>query len=316
MDLQARLLDPQQSVLLYGTTPPRVGTPDEAVLAAAEKLAARVRGLPIDGLIVYDIQDETGRTQQPRPFAFTGTVDPRRYAELLMPLAGRPAVTYKCIGELDEPAWNEWLDESARDAGLRFLSIVGRPTSGVRYPLPLARAIRLAVEHPAGFTVGGVAIAERHTRVRSESARLLAKGIAGCGYFISQTVYHPQATERLLRDYLRDCRGAGVEPRRIVLTFAPCGRERTMTFLRWLGVKMPRDTARAILGAPSPLAKSIEICRDNLRRILDHDYVGTLPIGINVESVSIYRDEIDASVELLHALAEVVQEVSPTPPSY
>jgi hypothetical protein len=105
MDLQARLLDPQQSVLLYGTTPPRVGTPDEAVLAAAEKLAARVRGLPIDGLIVYDIQDETGRTQQPRPFAFTGTVDPRRYAELLMPLAGRPAVTYKCIGELDEPAF-------------------------------------------------------------------------------------------------------------------------------------------------------------------------------------------------------------------
>jgi hypothetical protein len=57
-------------------------------------------------------------------------------------------------------------------------------------------------------------IAERHSQQRSESARMLAKGLQGCSYFISQTVYQPHATERLLRDYLRDCRGAGVEPRR------------------------------------------------------------------------------------------------------
>ena len=289
--------------LLYGTTPPRLGTPPEEVAAAADKLAARLQGLPLDGIVVYDIQDETGRTALPRPFPFTGTLDPREYARLLVERVGKPAITYKSLGDFDEQAWRVWLSESS---ATKYLSIVGRPTSGVRYPLSLSRAIRIAADHPAGFTVGGVAIAERHTAERSESARLLAKGLEGCAYFISQTVYHAPPTERLLADYLRDCRGAGIEPRRVVLTFAPCGREKTLAFLRWLGVNVSPETAREILGAARPLAQSIAICRDNLRRILDHPYAAHIPLGVNVESVSINRDEIDASVDLFHALREVL----------
>ncbi len=308
--LKGKLLDPGSGVLLYGTTPPRAGTAPDAVQAAAEKLAARLQPLPLDGVVIYDIQDESGRTDLPRPFAFSGTVDPRSYASLLAARTGKPAITYKGVGELDEPGWQAWLDETQRAHGVDFLSIVGRPTSGVRYPLALSKAIRLAAAHPAGFTVGGVAIAERHTAERSESARLLAKGIEGCGYFISQTVFHAEASVRLLADYARDCRGAGVEPRRIVLTFSPVGREKTMAFLNWLGVRIPPETARAILGAANPLAKSIEICRDNLRRILEQPYAREIPLGINIESVSINRDEIDASADLVHALSGVLQHRS------
>ena len=299
MDLRAKLLDPAQQVLLYGTTPPRAGTPPEQVDSAADKLTARLAGLPLDGVVVYDIQDETGRTQAPRPFPYIRTIDPRDYARLLQ----RPAIVYKALGTLDEPQWRQWLAESERT--VQFLSIVGRPASGARYALPLSRAIRIAAENPA-FIVGGVVIAERHDEQRSEAARLLAKGIEGCGYFISQAVYHAEPTQRLLADYLRDCRGAGARPKRIVLTFAPCGREKTLTFMRWLGVNIAPETERAILGAANPLAKSIEICRDNLRRILDGGYAGQVPLGVNVESVSINRDEIDASIELLHTLRETM----------
>lgn len=306
--LKHKLLDPARAVLLYGTTPPRAASTPDAVRAAADKLAARLAPLPLDGVVVYDIQDESGRTDKPRPFAFTGTVDPRSYSALLAARTGKPAITYQCVGKLDESAWRAWLDAAASDHGVKFLSIVGRPTSGVRYPLALSKAIRLAAAHPAGFTVGGVAIAERHTAERSEAARLLAKGIEGCGYFISQTVYHADASIRLLADYARDCRGAGVAPRRIVLTFSPVGREKTMAFLNWLGVRIPPDTARAILGAANPLTKSIEICRENLRRILEQPYAREIPLGINVESVSIRRDEIDASVDLFHALADALRE--------
>jgi hypothetical protein len=290
--------------LLYGTTPPRLGTSPEAAAGAADKLAARLQGLPLDGVVVYDIQDETGRTETPRPFPFAGTLDPRVYGRLLVERLGKPAITYKSLGAFDESGWRAWLADSP---DTKVLSIVGRPTSGVRYPLSLSRAIRIAAEHPAHFTVGGVVIAERHSAQRSEAARLLAKGIEGCTYFISQTVYHAPPTQRLLRDYLRDCRGAGVAPRRVILTFAPCGREKTLAFLRWLGVNVAPETERAILGAPSPLAKSIEICRDNLRRILDGAYRDAIPLGVNVESVSINRDEIDASVELFHALKETLE---------
>ena len=306
MDLKSKLAERAQSVLLYGTTPPRLGTAGAEVESAAEKLAARLSGLPLDGLVVYDIQDETGRTAAPRPFPFSGTIDPRGYAATLERRLGLPAVAYKALGEADEAQWNAWLFEAAHLHRLRFVSVVGRPTSGVRYPLTLSRAIRLAAAHAGGFAVGGVAIAERHTAERSESARLLAKGLEGCAYFISQTVYHAPPTERLLADYLRDCRGAGIEPRRVVLTFAPCGREKTLAFLRWLGVNVSPETAREILGAARPLAQSIAICRDNLRRILDHPYAAHIPLGVNVESVSINRDEIDASVDLFHALREVL----------
>jgi hypothetical protein len=307
MDLKSRLLDPSETVRLYGTTPPRLGTPQDEVQAAVEKLAARLATLPVDGVVVYDIQDETGRTGVPRPFPFVGTVDPRSYSRLLAQRLSRPAITYKSLGALDESQWRTWLGECRNDYGLEFLSVVGRPTSGVKYPLPLARALRIAAGPKTGLTVGGVAIAERHSTERSESARLLAKSIEGCGYFVSQTVYQAHATQRLLRDYLRDCRGAGVEPRRIVLTFAPVGREKTMAFMKWLGVNVPAETSASILGAPNPLAKSIEICRDNLRRILDQPYFGKIPLGINIESVSINRDEIDASIDLFHALHEVLQ---------
>ena len=99
----------------------------------------------------------------------------------------------------------------------------------------------------------------------------------------------------------------------MVLTFSPVGREKTMAFLNWLGVRIPPETSRAILGAANPLAKSIGICRDNLRRILDHPYAREIPLGIIVESVSINRDEIDASIELLHALTEVLKSAMAAP---
>jgi hypothetical protein len=307
MDLKLRLTDPRAPVFLYGTTPPRAGAQPQQVEEAADKLAARLRGLAVDGIVVYDIQDESGRTSQPRPFPFTGTVDPRQYSTLLRTRTGLAPITYKALGQMDEAAWQVWLVESAQ-ADLRLVSVVGRPTSGIKYPLALSRAVRVAAEHPARFTVGGVVIAERHNDERSEAARLLAKAVEGCQYFISQTVYSAPPTQRLLRDYLRDCRGAGVPPRRVVLTFAPCGREKTMAFLRWLGVNVAPETERAILGAASPLAKSIEICRDNLHRILDQPYADHIPLGVNVESVSINRDEIDASVDLFHTLREVLQK--------
>jgi len=307
MDLKSKLLEPKETVLLYGTTPPRHATPDDQVAAAAEKLTARISALPLDGIVVYDIQDEAGRAAQPRPFPFVRTVDPRSYSRTLAERSGRPVIAYKALGTLAEGAWREWLAETKLHFGVDFLSVVGRPTSGVKYPMPLSRAIRIAAGPATGLTIGGVVIAERHTAERSESARLLAKGLEGCGYFISQTVYHARPTQRLLRDYLRDCRGAGVAPRRIVLTFSPCGREKTLAFMRWLGVNVSPETERTILAAASPLAKSIEICRDNLRRILEQAYAAHLPLGINVESVSINRDEIDASIDLFHALRDVLR---------
>src|SRR2546430_3142493 len=209
MDLKSKLLDPAQTVLLYGTPPPRLGTPDEQVSAAAGKLAARLAALPLDGVVVYDIQDETGRTQRPRPFPFMRTTDPRQYSKQLMQSTRLPAITYKALGNLDEAGWRTWLSQSQ---GIEFISVVGRPVSGVRYALPLSRAIRIAASDAGGFTIGGVVIAERHTALRSEAGRPLPHGLEGCGDFISPNVYSPRPRRRLLGDLLRHLRRSAHRP--------------------------------------------------------------------------------------------------------
>jgi hypothetical protein len=314
MDLRARLHDMTRFVSLYGTTPPRADADEERVARAAERLAARVRGLSLDGLVVYDVQDETGRTPVPRPFPFLPTIDPRAYSRRLRDLTGLPTITYKCVADMTEAGWTPWLTETRRDYGVDHLSLVGLPSSrGVSSTLPLPQATRLAAAHPAGFTLGGVTIAERHGHGRSESRRMLQKAADGCSFFISQAVYDPGTTIRLLADYARDCAREGVAPRRIILTFIPCGRAKTLEFIRWLGIAIADETANAILDDPAPLSRSIAICREHLRAILSQDYARTLPLGINVESVSIYKDEIDASIELHHALHAVVKDYWPGP---
>ena len=104
MDLTGKLLSREQRLLFYGTTPPRLDSPTEIVERAAERLAERLLGRDVDAIVVYDIQDESGRTQVERPFPFTETVDPREFASLLRHLTGRPTITYKSLGNLDEIA--------------------------------------------------------------------------------------------------------------------------------------------------------------------------------------------------------------------
>ncbi|MEI7772754.1 MAG: hypothetical protein WCI67_22380, partial [Chloroflexales bacterium] len=214
--LQEQLVDLQQFVTLYGSTPPRAGASAEAISGAAERLAERVRDLKLDGLVVYDVQDEHERTDVPRPFPFQPTVDPRIYAQLLQEHTGAATITYKSVGALAEPDWLYWLREAQQSYGLGLLTLVGSSTPN---PPPDAlsadRAMQLARAHAAGVMLGGVMIAERHTPDYRESQRLIAKAAQGCRFFISQVVYDAGPTARLIADYAEDCRQQGVTPQRI-----------------------------------------------------------------------------------------------------
>lgn len=309
MTLEETLADGRRFATLYGTTPPRADAPADRVLGAAARLAERVDGLPLDGLVVYDVQDESARTAEPRPFPFLPTLEAPTYGRLLGQLTGKPIITYKCVANETDETWPAWLDGASERDGVRYLSLVGLSSAkDARSCIPLGRASEIAAAHRAGFVLGGVAIAERHSPERSESRRLIQKAERGCRYFISQAVYDAEPTVRLLADYARDCAEQGVAPRRIMLDFVPVGRPQTMSFMRWLGIAIPDSTAAAILGDPAPLSRSIAVCRDILRHILDQPYADAIPLGITVESVSINKEEIGATVELLHALREVARE--------
>ena len=63
-------------ILTYGITPPKSETPSEKIAQIAEKTVARIIPLDIDALVVYDVQDESARTSEERPFPFLKALDP------------------------------------------------------------------------------------------------------------------------------------------------------------------------------------------------------------------------------------------------
>ena len=76
--------------------------------------------------------------------------------------------------------------------------------------------------------------------------------------------------------------------------------------MKWLGISIPAETERIILGSDMPLTESLQVCASALSHILEAVGIDGVPLGINVESVSIRKEEINASVDLYHTLREVV----------
>jgi hypothetical protein len=67
-------------ICLYGFAPPKQATPSDQLEGIVAQQLARLEALQVDGLIVYDIQDETERVSTPRPFPFLPTLNPEVYA--------------------------------------------------------------------------------------------------------------------------------------------------------------------------------------------------------------------------------------------
>ena len=61
---------------------------------------ARLRSLPVDGLIVHDIQDETDRTSTERPFPFLPTLSPEAYAHQHLACLTVPKIVYRWLGSI------------------------------------------------------------------------------------------------------------------------------------------------------------------------------------------------------------------------
>jgi hypothetical protein len=66
-----------------GLTPPLEGAKPEELRETARKFVERSATLATDGFIVYDIQEEKGRTPEPRPFPFRKLDDPSHFARVL-----------------------------------------------------------------------------------------------------------------------------------------------------------------------------------------------------------------------------------------
>jgi hypothetical protein len=301
VDLTARIASGQGEFLLFAITPPRQSTPAERLPEIAGATVERLSRLDLDGLVLYDIDDESSRNPAERPFPFSPTVDPARYRADHLHRWQTPVVVYRAVGKYPRAELRSWLSEQDP---LRTLTVmVGAASSGSAPAVTLTDAQAMRAELNPDLLLGGVAIPERHSRRENEHLRLIAKQQAGCRFFVTQVVYDLNASKNLVSDYRYTCEERGLAPVPIVFTFSVCGSMRTLEFLRWLGVDVPRWIENDLRHATNPLAASLEQAATTAVELIDYCRRLGVPFGLNVESVSIRREEIEASVELAAQLA-------------
>ncbi len=303
--LKEKILSRQSPLRLYGFSPPKAGNTPEKYLEIAARQVERVNALNPDGVVIYDLQDEPGRSGAVRPFPFLPTLDPLEYARVHLAALRAPRIVYRCVAKDTEADFRRWLAGFSAGqplAGGDLAVFVGAPTSAGR-GLHLKEAYRLARDAQGGACFGGVAIAERHLKKNDEEERLFAKHAEGCGFFISQTVYDVQATKSLISDYALRFAAAGVPAPPLILSFAPCGSLKTMEFMRWLGIAFPRWMENELRHSHDILERSLDLCVDIASELAAFARSKSVPVGMNVESISIRKEEIEASVALFKKLA-------------
>jgi 5,10-methylenetetrahydrofolate reductase len=301
--LHEDLAQSRSGICLYGIVPPKLATEPSRLAEIAAQQRARFADLAMDGLILYDIQGESERTDEPRPFPFMPTLDPESYAQQYLSDIAIPTVVYRCVNRYSRAQFSAWLDDVERAGERRACVLVGAASSrspGVGIKLP--EAYELAGQRAPHLLIGGVAIAERHQRHFDEHTRMLAKVDRGCRFFVTQGIYDVTPIKSLLSDYSLALQEQSRRAAPLILSFSPCGSIKTLEFMKWLGISFPRWLENELRHSSDILERSIVLCERIFDELLEYGHDKGLAIGVNVESVSIRKAEIDASVELFARL--------------
>ncbi|WP_457109335.1 5,10-methylenetetrahydrofolate reductase [Marmoricola sp. URHA0025 HA25] len=218
MDLQRRILERRGEFLLFALTPPREATSAVRAQEIADITAKRRQELELDGLVLYDIDDESDRNAEERPFPFLPTMDPADYLSRHLQGWDLPTVVYRAVGKHRGSELRSWL--GAQEPGRVLTVFVGAASRTKPVETSLRRAHEVRAEAAPDLLLGGVAIPERHARTGEEHLRMLAKQAAGCSFFVTQVVCDVNAAKNLVSDYLHECVRRGLDPVPIVFTFS------------------------------------------------------------------------------------------------
>lgn len=169
--------------------------------------------------------------------------------------------------------------------------------------MTLSEAYKLKKEVHPDLLLGGVTIPERHLSKGDEHLRVFSKIAQGCSFFVSQGVYDVNASKNFLSDYYYHGREHNIPLVPIIFTFTPCGSLKTLQFMKWLGISIPKWLENELVHSHDILQQSVEFAEQNWRELKQFARERNIPIGCNIESVAVRKVEIEASVELLRRVS-------------
>src|SRR3954468_15173714 len=146
VDLQRRIISLRGEFLLFALTPPRLSTTPEKAQEIADITFERLDPLGVDGLILYDIDDESDRNPEERPFPFLPTMDPADYLERHLTAWRPPVVVYRATAKYTEQGLRDWM--TSQDTARRMAVFVGASSR----EKPVATTLRRAQLLPTRLT--------------------------------------------------------------------------------------------------------------------------------------------------------------------
>ncbi len=296
----------ESGILLYGITPPKAGTTPERIGEIAQKTLARLSSLDIDALVVYDVQDESARTKEERPFPFLNALDPLGFAAEYLGGLNVPKIIYRPAGKFSAAELSTWLDELHRH---NFHPVfVGVPAPDFPAKTSLPEAYNIWSKHQETSVVGAVTIPERHFVLKDEDARMLDKMRHGVSYFISQCIFNLDYAKQVIKDLALSCVRQQVNPPTVIFTLTACGSVKTLRFMEWLGIHVPDELKEGLKKSEDILEKSVNICLDIASGLTEFCMEHNIPFGFNIESVAIRKAEIEASIRIADNVAKILAD--------
>ncbi|MFL0196639.1 methylenetetrahydrofolate reductase [Clostridium sp. WILCCON 0269] len=301
-----KILNKNTGILVYAITPPKLNNTPEKVLEVSQKQVERIKKLDIDGLIIYDIQDEVDRQSSERPFPFLQTIDPVIYDKKYLLDLHIPKIIYRCVGKYTEKELSEWMMNDLIED--KFSVFVGASSRKQKVKLKLSEAYNLKEKINTNVVLGGVVIPERHIKYGDEHIKIINKINNGCEFFVSQVIYNIEASKNFLSDYFYYCQDNNIEMSPIIFTISPCGSVKTLEFMKWLGIDIPKWLQNDLMHSQDILDKSTRLSKDIFEELFDFALEKGIPIGCNIESLSIRKVEIEASIQLAKDIKTIIDK--------
>lgn len=296
----------EEGIILYGITPPKVKHTEEEIKEIAKKHVERISKLNVDGLVLYDIQDESDRTDEKRPFPFIKTINPCEYSKNYLQDLKTPRIVYRAVGNYNEERFSAWLEETKQSQVHSVF--VGAASHEQQTNITLKQAYELKRKVNDNLCLGGIAIPERHSKKHDEHLRAASKINSSCEFFITQCVYDLEASKIFLTDYAKYVKENNLEMVPIIFTLTPCGSAKTLDFMKWLGINIPNYLEEDLKESGNILEESVKLSRDIFEELYKFGKKRGIPVGCNIESVAIRKEEIEASVDLLNEVKKIIKE--------
>jgi 5,10-methylenetetrahydrofolate reductase len=277
MGFQEALLHPAIPMTLFEVVPPAAAKP-EALDSSLHELH-QLRGR-VDAINIPEIHDEDRPGE--RTSKFIERVEPRLLGSRIKRELEIDVVINRVTVHDAEP--ERWFRETCAAWDIPNWVLVGGESKEIRYPGPNpGEAARLAKSLALPVSLGGITIPSR----MNEPERIRKKHADGVEFFTSQVMFDSNDLVWLIQ------RLNGVEAR-IFISFAPVSNRRDLQFLRWLGVDIPRDLDRFLIGSEQGEAAAAETCLErsiNLAQRILMDVFDNLPpdpppIGLNIEHIT------------------------------